>query len=334
MPERQAVHLFLGPEEGQKADAIETVCRELASKNGEPPEVHRFYAGEARLPEVWGILRNKSLFAKHRLMILAGVESIKRKEDVEACVQYIQSPAPDATLVLASTELSRDVNKRIVDAVPKASQRIFWEMYENQKNGWIVNFFNQRKIRIDHDAVEFLLDMVENNTRDLRSECERLSLFFGPDSSIGLDAVENYIYHSKEENVFTLFDRVAGRDFPSSEETLSRILLSREADGTQIASGLLWQFRRLASLQALLSQNYEPSEALAKLRITAKKARETYMAACRGYSRRELQSILLLLAEFDSRFRAVRLDMHTLLLHLMVYYIVVRGGEGAWRLGF
>jgi DNA polymerase-3 subunit delta len=333
MAERTSVHLLLGPEEGQKAEAIDKIAKDLASRGGEPPEIHRFYAGEARMSEAYEVLGNKSLFAKHRLVIMAGAESIKRKEDVEACVQYIAAPAPDATLVLTSSELSREIHPKILAAVPKASQKIFWEMFENQKSGWIVNYFNQRKIRIEEAAVDFLLDMVENNTRDLRAECERLSLFFGPDTSIGLDGVEHYIYHSKEENVFTLFDRVAGRDFPSSEEILEKILLSREADATQIVSGLLWQFRRLAELQALLAENYDASEALAKLRITSKKAQRTYMDACKVYSSPELESILLLLAEFDSRFRTIKTDLHSVLLHLLVYYIVIRGGRGAWKLG-
>lgn len=333
MAERPSVHLFLGPEEGQKAEAIDKIISDLASRNGEQPEIHRFYAGEARMPEAFAVLRNKSLFAKHRLVIIAASDSIKRKEDVDACIQYIGSPAPDATLVLVSSELTREIHPKILAAVPKAAQRIFWEMYENQKSGWIVNFFSQRKIRIEQAAVDFLLDMIENNTRDLRTECERLSLFFGPETSIGLDGVEHYIYHSKEENVFTLFDRISGRDFPSSEEILEKILLSREADATQIVSGLLWQFRRLASLQMLMAENYDASEALSKLKITSKKAQRTYIDACRQYSRMELESILLLLAEFDSRFRAIKTDLHSVLLHLLVYYIVIRGGRGAWQLG-
>ena len=334
MAERVPVHLFLGPEEGQKAEAIEKITSELASRLGEAPEIHRFYASESRMPEIVGILKNKSLFAKHRLVITASAELIKRKEDVDSCLQYIESPAPDATLVLVSSELTREIHAKIAAAVPKTAQRVFWEMFDNQKSGWIQNFFKQKKISIDENAVDFLLDMVENNTRDLRTECERLSLFFGPGTSIGLDDVEHYIYHSKEENVFTLFDRISLRDFISAEEILEKIMLSKETDATQLVSGLLWQFRRLGSLEMLLAENYDPSEALAKLKITAKKAQRTYADACKKFTRAELEGIILLLAEFDSRFRTVKADFHAVLLHLLVYYIVVRGGQGAWRLGF
>ena len=44
--------------------------------------------------------------------------------------------------------------------------------------------------------------------------------------------------------------------FAPSVEVLDTILLSREADATQLAGGLLMQFRRLASLKRMLADNY------------------------------------------------------------------------------
>jgi DNA polymerase-3 subunit delta len=323
--------LFLGPEEGQKADAIEKVAAALASRNGEPPEIHRFYAFESRGQEILAALRNKSLFARHRLVIVSNAEVIKRRDDTEALVEYLKAPAEDATLLLVSSELTREIDKKLAAAVPKECQRVFWEMFDNQKAGWIVNFFRQRKITIEQAAVDFLLDMIENNTRDLRSECERLALFFGPGAAVGLESVEHYIYHSKEENVFTLFDQVSARNLLSAEEILEKILLSREADATQLVSGLLWQFRRLAAFKRLIDENYDNAEAFTKSNITTKKAQRTYIDGNKNYSRQELEDVILLLAEFDSRFRSVKADLHSLLLHLMLYYIVMRGGRGSWR---
>jgi DNA polymerase-3 subunit delta len=325
-----AVELLLGPEEGLKAEAIEKTTAALASRIGEAPEIHRFYAVESRMPEVLSVARNGSLFARHRLVIVANAEAIRRKEDVEALLDYMKAPAADATLLLLSGGFSRDIDKKIVSALPKERQKIFWEMFDNQKSGWILNFFRRRGITVERPAVDCILDMVANNTKDLRAECERLALFFGTGTVIALENVENFIYHSKEENVFTLFDRVCGRDLLSTEETLEKILLSRESDATQIASGLLWQFRKLVSLKRLLQDNYEPSEALAKTRIPTKKGQRTYMEAAKKYTDAELKDIILLLAEFDSRFRSVKADIHALLLHLLMYYIVARGGKGAW----
>jgi DNA polymerase III subunit delta len=324
-------HLLLGPEEGEKSAFIEKLKEGLAARNGEPPEVTRFYGGEARAADVVLCLRNKTLFSRHRMVIFTGIEQLKRVEEVRAIVEYLSSPSRDATLVLVTGGFAGEVDRRIVGALPKDRQKIFWEMFDNQKQGWIVSYFRQRKITIEPTAVDYILDMVENNTRDMRAECERLALFFGQGASLGLADVEHYIYHSKEENVFTLFDRLCERELGNAEEVLEKILLSREAEPTQIASGLLMQFRRLASLKRLQEQNFEASEAFARLRIMSKRNQRTYLEGAKRFSARDLENIRLLLAAFDERLRTIRSDLHALLLHLLVYYIVQRAGQGAWR---
>jgi DNA polymerase-3 subunit delta len=334
------VRLLLGPEEGEKSAFIQKISETLAARLGEPPERSRFYAGDTDMSEIVLCLRNMSLFARHRLVIVAHAEEVKRAEEVATLVEYLASPAEDATLLLLSTGFSGEIDRRIAGdqkkktpgAVPFEHQKVFWEMFDNQKQGWVTSFFRQRKISIDAEAVEYILDMVENNTRDMRVECDRLALFFGPDAAITLESVEQYIYHSKEENVFTLFDRICERELLSAEEVLDRILLSREADATQLAGGLLMQFRKLASYKRMLAANYESAEAFPKLRIFSKKNQKTYVEGSRRFSASDIETIVQLLVEFDERFRSVKADLHDLLLRLMVYYVVAKAGQGAWRL--
>ena len=331
-------YLLLGPEEGEKSAFVENVRAALARRLGEDPETHRFYAGETPTADVVRCLRNLSLFARHRLVIVSSAEEIKRAEEVAPLVEYLSAPAQDATLLLLSTGFSADVDRKIAGdarrkapgAIPFDAQKVFWEMFDNQKQGWVTAFFRQRKIGIDPEAVEYLLDMVENNTRDMRVECERLALFFGPGSTLTLENVEHYVYHSKEENVFTLFDRLCERELLAAEEVLERILLSREAEATQLASGLLMQFRRLAGYKRMLAANYESSEAFQKLRIFSKKNQKTYAEGSRKFTAGELEVIVSLLVEFDERFRSVKADLHELLLRLLVYYIAAKAGRGAW----
>jgi DNA polymerase-3 subunit delta len=325
------VRLLLGPEEGEKSAFVETLRAGIA-RGGTEPEVTRFYAGENRIADVLLCLRNQTLFAPHRLVILADAEEIRRAEDVAALVDYVAAPAPDATLLILSTGFASEIDRRIMAAVPKEAQKIFWEMFDNQKQGWITGFFKQRKITIAPEAVDYILDMVENNTRDMRAECERLALFFGPEASIGIEGVEQYIYHSREENVFTLFDRLCTRQLAPSVEVLDTILLAREADASQLVAGLAMQFRRLAALKRMLADNYAPADAYPKLRILSRRNQKTYTEGSASFSLEQVEAILRLLTAFDERMRSFRSDLHGLLLHLLVYYIVQRAGQGAWQL--
>jgi DNA polymerase III subunit delta len=325
------VWLFLGPEEGNKQVQIAKLVAETAARTGSPPEIFRRYAFESCMEEVLLCLQNKSLFAAHRIVILGALEEMKKKEEIAACISYIRNPVPDATLILVSGEPPSGVDRKIVEAVPKTNQTIFWELFDNQKKGWIVSFFRQKKVDVDPQAVDEILDLVENNTRDLKEECERLASFIGPGTVLSAQDITKLLDHNKDENVFSLFEHVCRRDLESSVDVLDRILLSKESDAIQLQSGLLYQFRKLSSCMRLLSDNFDPAEAFQRERITSKKSQKTYTEGSRNFNRTEVDQILLLLADFDVRFRMFKSDLHGFLLRLLLYYIVAQGGRGAWK---
>jgi DNA polymerase III subunit delta len=331
MNKAPGVWLFLGPEEGNKQAQISRIVAETAERTGAQPEVFRRYAFDSHMEEVLLCLQNKSLFAAHRIVILSALENMK-KEEVASCVSYIKSPAPDATLILVSSEPPTGVDRKIVEAVPKSNQTIFWEMFDNQKKGWIVNFFRQKKVDADPQAVEEILGLVENNTRDLKEECERLASFIGSGTVLSPEDVVRLLSHNKDENVFTLFEHICRRDLATSVDVLDRILLSKESDAIQLNSGLLYQFRKLSACMRLLADNFDPAEAFQKERISSKKSQKTYSDGSRNFKRDEVDQILLLLSDFDVRFRMFKSDLHGFLLRLLLYYIVSRGGRGAWKL--
>jgi DNA polymerase-3 subunit delta len=333
MPE--ALHpawLLAGPEEGEKEARIAAIAKQIEAKTGEPPERHRFHAFESRMADVAMVLSNGSLFAKHRLVLLSDAETIKGKAEAETLAAYLASPADDATLVIETSELPGAIDASIVKLVPKPAQVIFWEMFDSAKKGWIVNFFRQRQVTLEPGVVDHILDMVTNNTRELRAECERLALYVGPGATLDLERAEQYLYHSKEENVFTLFDQLAARDHAGAQEVLDMILLAGDAEPQQVGSGLLWQFGRIVKFKRLVDrEHYNPDEALAALKIRGKRNQATVQTAAKGYTAGELDTILALLAELDARFRMGRADLHPLMLQMAVHYISKNGGRGAWR---
>jgi DNA polymerase-3 subunit delta len=333
MPEAAlGAYLLAGPEEGEKDARIAAIATAIEQKTGGPPELHRFHAAEARVADVLMILSNRSLFARHRLVLLTDVELVKGKADVEALAAYLASPADDATLVLETSELPGAVAAPLTKLLPKQAKIIFWEMYENAKKGWIVNFFRQRKVGLDPGVVDHILDMVTNNTRELRAECERIALYLGPGATLDLERAEQYLYHSKEENVFTLFDRLAVRDHAGAQEVLDKILLAGENDPQQVAAGLLWQFGRIVKYQRLVGrEHYNPEEAFEALKLRGRRNQAAVAAAAKAYDAGALDTIVALLTEMDARFRTGRADVHPLMLQLAIYYITRGGGRGAWR---
>ena len=334
MSKAEAVYLLLGPEEGEKEKFVEELKARLARERGGSLETVRAYPFDTDLVEVLAQLQNGALFSSHRLTILNNLEAVGRERDIRLLAEYCARPARQATLVLVSAETRLGERfAKLEKAIPAENRKVFWELFESQKTGWIANFFRQRGLRIDPQATRFLLDMVENNTKQLQETCESLALFFGDKKGegIGLEEVEKILYHSKEENVFTLFNRVAQRDLASALEILQKILLSRDGESTQLLAGLLSQFRRVKLFQELLRKSYSAEEAFRRLKLSSKRAQRVFQEAARRYSLAEVEAIVMLTAAFDMRLRGFKTNHHPALLQLFLYYAIQRGGRGAWR---
>ncbi len=319
----EPVYLFLGPETGQKTDEIDKIRNAFSKQSGEVPEIHKFYPYDTSISEVVSLMKNGALFSTYKFVTIMNTEDLK-KNDISELVSYINSPGTDCTLFLLSDKIS--VDKKISSAIPKKAVRIFWELFENQKKTWIVNFFRKDGISISQDAVELLLEMVENNTSDLKIACSKLSLFFGENSKIDEADIEQFIYHSKEENVFTLFKKIASGDFASSIEILHKIALGGEGSPVQLISGLQWQFRKLLTLSQLFADSWSREEALSKAQIRGKRNQQTYIDGLKKYTTRDLQRIIVLIAKYDILAREMNKDNHLIIMELFIYYCVTRKG--------
>jgi DNA polymerase-3 subunit delta len=271
--------LFLGPELGEKLDAI----NELRTANSSAPagastEETSFYAGETPLYEIVSILQNGSLFAESRIIIIKNADALKKKEEAELLAAAIKNLDSTTLLILVSDETRLD--KRIEDAVPRENKRIFWEMFENNKIGWVTAFFRRAAARIDEGGIRAILEMVENNTDALNRECSHLVLFLGKDKMISAEDVERCLSHTREESAFTLFAAIARGNALLSLEIFRSLAASNNSSQALIAA-LAWCFRKLNSYLSL-SGNTNDFE-LKKIGITTSRARADYAEAAKRW---------------------------------------------------
>jgi DNA polymerase III subunit delta len=319
------VYLLLGPENGLKDEFLDKLRKDILKRTGEPPEEHRFYPFKPEYPSLVAILRNNALFSKHRIVILSEAQEVKKKADIDVLASYCKQPVEDATFILMSDEYR--IDRRLSETVSKDSIKVFWELFENKKHAWIVDFFKKAGFSVEKEAVTLLLELVENDTRDLKRECERLILFLAGSDVVTAGKVEELIYHSKAESVFTLFEHIAGGDFPGALEVLQSLRLAGDGDPGQILGGLVWQFRRLLSMKRLVDRRHGYEDALRKANIRGKKNGRTYTEACERYSSNELENILALIASYEADFRSGMTDLQEIGLELFLYDIVLRKGK-------
>ena len=132
---------MLGPENGEKDEFLSKLKTSIQTKTGEKPEEHRFYAFKPEYLSIVAILRNNALFSKHRIVTLNEAHEVKKKADIDVLKSYCSHPVEDATLILLSNEYR--IDRRLSDAIPKENIKIFWELFENRKQAWIIDYFKK-----------------------------------------------------------------------------------------------------------------------------------------------------------------------------------------------
>lgn len=321
----QPVWLFTGPEIGERNAAIDQI-RASAQKNGNL-DSHSLYVADVRIGDVISLLQNGSLFADARFVVLRNAEEIKKKDDIEQLLEWIESSAgtTDTYLVLVSDEVG--IDKKIEAVIPKDQKRIFWELFENRKEQWIVDYFRKAGYGIESEAVGAILELVENNTDALKNACSRFELFFPAGYRITGDDAENMLAHTREESPFSLFDRLASGDLAGALEILQKLSLSKDSGSVQTIAGLTFCFRRLADWHRLAAAGTTDDFSLKKSGFTSKRAIDQYRTASRRWDAAATSRILALLAGTDRDLRSTGTAMQECLMETALYAILKKGGK-------
>jgi DNA polymerase-3 subunit delta len=201
----------------------------------------------------------------------------------------------------------------------------FWELFDSEKKGWVIHAFQRHKVKISPEAAGLFLDLVENTTLELERECAALCLFKGENTEVTPADIEAYLYHSRPETVFSLFETICTLDLAMSLEILGKIFLEGKSRPPQLLAGLVWNFRNLLAYARLLAQGIPPAQAQGSLKI-AKRSQLTYGEGIKNFSAGDLENILVLCADFDERLHSGGAEMHTRMMELFLYSVICRKG--------
>lgn len=322
MSEAGGTWLLLGPEAGLKDEFVGSLASAL-EKAAPPLDRYRYYYPEPPLARVIDSLRNGGLFSASTLVELRNAELIRSKEEAEALRGWIADPAPNAVLVLCSEATRAEGELGRLEKELGDRKKIFWEMFESDKRRWVQRRLASRKLRADDGAVDALLELCENTTDELGRECDRIAAFHGEGAAIGAAEVEALVEHGREENAFTLFDRVAEGRLEDALDALRAILLSRSSDAVQLVAGLLYCFRRLRGLAAIVGAGGTAEDAFSEYRMSSKKAREPYERALRRYDLRGAEAAISELARAEAAAKGQGREFEEISLTLLIRRLAV-----------
>ena len=326
----EQIYLYTGPEFGERNDAVEAVKNAHKKKFGEIDE-HLFYLQETPFSQIMTILQSGTLFSNGVCVVCKGAELLKKKDDISMLSEWLEgNPDPSSVLILVSDEVS--VDSKVDKLVPAQNKKKFWEMFDNQKVPWLTKFFQKNGYRLNQDAAELILDMIENNTQALKAECSRFFIIFPKDHTVTVEDVEKILTHNREESAFTLFNQISQsgepvqKRFENGISILQKIRLSKDSSSVMLIAALSSCFRKLVLWHKVTANGLPDSFTLKVNGFSSVPMQNQYKNAAKIWTIGQATAILAILASTDMEIRSGGSLMEDILLEKMLYEIVIKKG--------
>lgn len=256
-------YLFAGPEPYRRNLCRRALCDAVLGPEGFEQGYVAHDLAEAPLSDVLDDAASLSLFAPKRVLWIAAAEAALPRtraagsgEEPRASgpramlAAYLRRPSPGVVAVF-------DVSRYELEGEDKAKLDRVREFYAAIPN--VVEFprFSvgearklagelaaERRLNLNREAVETLVDALGADAMRIASEIEKLSLYAGDGRTIGAEDLPALVPDSSVANIFALVDALGRRDRMQALEVVDRLV--RHGEYLPLALNFLGSLVRLA----------------------------------------------------------------------------------------
>src|SRR3954452_22809641 len=238
--------LVTGPEEFLGERAIAGVRAAVRSHDAEA-EFSDTMAASLTMAEL-GDLASPSLFSATRCIVVRGLEDLP-EESVPGLLDYAAAPAEDVALVLAhgggpkGSGLLGKLRK-----LPTVTEVKSAPLTAREFPGFVVNELRARKVRIDPDAADFLIQAVGQDLRSLSAATSQLANDF-EGQPLSVEMVKKYFGGRAEAKSFAVADHTLYGQTAKALEEL-RWALDRGTPPLLVTSAMAGDLRSLAKFMS------------------------------------------------------------------------------------
>ncbi len=295
------VYLITGGDRPKIQRAVERLRQRFDAEGTE-----HFSAEETSGDEVVASCNALGLFAATgRLVLVSEVDGHRNRDDrmvggwkaadVKAVVDYLKAPTPDTVLALVGEEVKKD--SPLGKACAKVGDVLVYEAEKKKLTAWVVAQFKDLGAKAQPDACRLLLDLVGENTDELRLEVEKLALW-AAGGELTAEDVEEMVAPRGPVKPWTLTDAWGAHDVRGVLDASDRML---RRGGTP--SGLAWALSDHVALvsacSAFAAEGIRPAEAAKRLKRRSEFPVRKAYAQAEHWDLDELRSATVRLADLD-----------------------------------
>lgn len=173
--------------------------------------------------------------------------------DYDVFVEYLKQDNPDSMIILSFVG-EIDNRKSLVKTI-KGYAKVY-ELNSIEKNEWMIiakRLFNDKKVKINDDAIECFVNRVNNDLGYMMREIDKLSLY---SNYITKEDVELLISRPLEENSFLMVDAIINNDLNALLSIYNDLKIQNE-EPTRILSLLTNQLSLQYQVSSLASNHTE-----------------------------------------------------------------------------
>jgi DNA polymerase III subunit delta len=305
----KAVSAIVGADSYLAEQALETAIEaHLGSNRGQAVEVIR--GDESSWPQVLDALRSPSLFVQERVVVVRGAEALRGPDD--ALAAYLVDPTPDTLLIVlaAKPDRRKSVWKRIlaeaevVNADPLKGRAL---------RAHVTGELRRRKLALDDDAIEELIERVGTDLRRLLGEVDKLEAYGQGGRTLTVEDVSQVLGKSLARPLYRLADAFTERRAAEALEVIDELVGEGEA-GVRILATLHRALRQVQGAKGVAGQGGRRA-LVERLGVLPFKV-DSLQRAARVWSEAEIGRAYAALREADLRIKSsvdVRLALTTVI---------------------
>lgn len=243
-----SVYLLMGEEPYYIDLIVDALEHTVVKEENQAFDQLVFYGADSDLEVVMASARQYPVMGDRQLVILKEAQSSPGpKTQLDKLAPYITHPNSQGVLVVAFKGDNLSATSALMKAASKAGDNVVVfkspKIRDYQLSGPIKDYCKQKKISIDDDAVQILIEYIGNSLQKLFGEIDKLVVGAGAGSQrITAGMVEENIGISKEFNNFELAKAISSKDYPKTLRILDYFRKNPKNNPSVMTTSVLQKF--------------------------------------------------------------------------------------------
>jgi DNA polymerase-3 subunit delta len=250
------VYLLLGEDRGAKDEFVQLLKKFLfKSEDSRNVNVSYFYGDKTLTEDIIENLTTFSFFSDDKLTI---VRDFDRLKNIKPILKYIESPNAKSILVLVSDKKS--MAKGTISLIEKRGRVcVFWPMFQNESEQWIVNKLKKLGVKADRDAVKYIIEVTGTSTNELNNQTECIANYLNRGEALTIEKAKNIVARLYN---YTVFDLCNALFIKKTKEILEifRYLVNNGEDLVKILYFCGREVQKLLRAFSLMEGGYDHSD--------------------------------------------------------------------------